>query len=384
MSRFTATDQTWGPHTGDVCPGTWTTLNWLKEDDPRRLAHLWNRANHVRKLTVGDGVHLRGLIEISNHCRRRCSYCGLRGPNAELERYRMTADEILEAAGLARDLGFGTVVLQSGEDPGRTAPDIADIVRRIKSETGLAVTLSLGEHPADELELWRSAGADRYLLRFETSDPALYALMHPDRPDGLEDRIAQLLAMREMGYEIGGGVMVGLPGQSHESLARDIELFRDFDMDMVGLGPYIPNPHTPMGVQGNATGLGEDQVPSTQLMACNAIALTRLACPEANIPATTALATMKDGRRSAMAAGANVIMPNVTPRDYVHHYRIYPSKARAARTARPTPGWMQKRLQNLGRYAAEGPGNRAGRGFRPRGRREMRNETVVRPNSQSR
>jgi biotin synthase len=325
------------------------------------VARLCNRANHVRKLRLGDGVHLRGLIEISNHCRRRCTYCGLRGPNAQLERYRMSADEILDAARLARDLEFGTVVLQSGEDPHRTPREMAGIIRRIKSETGLAVTLSLGEHPARNLKLWRRAGADRYLLRFETSDPDLYARLHPDRPDGLQRRLDQLRLMRQMGYEIGGGMMVGLPGQSYESLARDIELCREMDFDMVGLGPCIPNPCAPLGAADDPVVPADDQVPPTQRMSCKALAVTRLLCPEANITATTALATLRNGRTKAIEAGANVIMPNVTPAKYADQYRIYPSKSQAARTARPEPGWMQDCLRQMGRFASEGPGNRMGR-----------------------
>ena len=341
-------------------------LRWLREDDPDRLRRLWTAADDLRRDTVGEAVHLRGLVEMSNHCRRECAYCGLRAPNERVVRYRMDIDEIRAAARRAAELGFGTVVLQSGEDPA-TAPDwLEGLIRDIKEETGLAVTLSVGEQPAEYLQMWRQAGADRYLLRFETSDPELYARLHPDRPDGLDERLGQLPLMRDMGYEIGGGVMVGLPGQTYESLARDIELFREFDMDMVGLGPYIANPHTPLGSDEVAPPETDDQVPATERMTCKVLALTRLVCPEANIPGTTALATVdtEGGRKTALERGANVIMPNVTPREYIRHYRIYPSKSRARRSARPEPGWMQKRLLQIGRYASDGPGDRVrtGRG----------------------
>jgi len=176
------------PGTDALKPGTDAPLDqativaWLHEDDPQRLERLWRAADDTRRRNVGDEVHLRGLIELSNYCVRACGYCGLRAANREIERYRMSADEILECAGKAKEYGYGTVVLQSGEDYGIHADWMADVVTRIKDEVGLAVTLSLGERPDADLELWRAAGADRYLLRFETSDDALYKLIHPDLP----------------------------------------------------------------------------------------------------------------------------------------------------------------------------------------------------------
>ena len=163
---------------------------------------------------MGDEVHLRGLIELSNYCVRACGYCGLRAANREIERYRMSADEILDCAGKAREYGYGTVVLQSGEDYGIHTGWMAELVTRIKRETDLAVTLSLGERPDDDLELWRAAGADRYLLRFETSDDELYRLIHPDLPGRRSDRFAILATLKRLGYEAGSGIMVGIPGQT--------------------------------------------------------------------------------------------------------------------------------------------------------------------------
>ena len=210
---------------------------WLHEDDPRRLEELWRAADDTRRRNVGDEVHLRGLIELSNYCVRACGYCGLRAANREIERYRMSADEILECAGKAKEYGYGTVVLQSGEDYGIHADWMADVVTRIKDEVGLAVTLSLGERPDADLELWRAAGADRYLLRFETSDDGLYKLIHPDLPGRPSDRFAILRTLRRLGYEPGSGIMVGIPGQTWESVADDITAFRDLDLDMIGVGP---------------------------------------------------------------------------------------------------------------------------------------------------
>ena len=188
-------------------------LTWLREDDPRRLEELWQAADETRHRHVGDEVHLRGLIELSNYCVRACGYCGLRAANREIERYRMSADEILVCAHKAREYGYGTVVLQSGEDYGIHTDWMAGVVVRIKAETGLAVTLSLGERPDDDLEVWRAAGADRYLLRFETSDDELYRLIHPDLPGRQSDRFAILRTLRRLGYEPGSGIMVGIPGR---------------------------------------------------------------------------------------------------------------------------------------------------------------------------
>ncbi len=192
---------------------------WLREDDPARLEQLYSAADAVRQLRVGDSVHLRGLCEISNYCVRQCGYCGLRFENREVQRYRMTADEILACAHEAVRYGYGTLVLQSGEDYGITREWMADVVRQIKAQTPLAVTLSLGERPYDDLAAWREAGADRYLLRFETSDDQLYEMIHPSLPNRPSDRFAILGQLRYLGYEVGSGVMIGIPGQSYTSLA---------------------------------------------------------------------------------------------------------------------------------------------------------------------
>ncbi len=295
-------------------------------------------------------MHLRGLIEISNHCIRHCLYCGIRAcvPMGQasslsdtLARYRLSAAEILACARTARLLGYGTVVMQSGEDPGLTREFIADVIRAIKAETGLAITLSLGERSDEELREWKMAGADRFLLRFETSDPDLYRTIHPSLPGTLSDRVAQLQRMREMGYEIGSGVMVGIPGQTWEILARDIELFRDLDIDMIGIGPFLPSPRTPLGGEAAAKlrASDEEQVPNDELTTLKVVALTRLVCPEANLPSTTALATIDPatGRELGLVRGANIVMPNVTPPNYRILYEIYPGKACVHETARGLP-----------------------------------------------
>jgi len=338
-----------------------TIAEWLREDNADRLKVLWSLADRVRKENVGDEVHLRGLIEISNYCCRQCGYCGLRSENRGLERYRMTLDEIMECARLAVQYDFGTVVMQSGEDYGIETAWLADTVRRIKSETPLAVTLSLGERPDEDLAEWREAGADRYLLRFETSDPELYKLIHPSHGGRLSDRIAILRRLKELGYEAGSGVMVGIPGQTFESLARDIETFCSLDLDMIGVGPYISHPTTPLGSGYWIRTIPErDQVPNTELMTYKTVALTRLVCPQANIPSTTALATINKsmGREYGLMRGANVVMPNLTPVRYRRLYEIYPAKACIDETSSECRACLHDRIKRIGRTIGKGQGGR--------------------------
>jgi len=336
-----------------------TIVGWLREQDPAALERLWSRADAVRAAHVGNAVHLRGLIEISNHCVRLCLYCGIRACSEGVTRYRMTAEEILACAREAKRLGYGTVVMQSGEDPGLTREFVAGVIRAIKAETGLAMTLSLGEREDDDLGAWKEAGADRFLLRFETSDPELYRRIHPSLPGTVSNRVAQLLRMREIGYEIGSGVMVGIPGQTWDVLARDIELFRDLDIDMIGIGPFLPSPRTPLGGDGaeRLCASDEEQVPNDELTTLKVVALTRLLCPEANLPSTTALSTLDPatGRELGLLRGANIVMPNVTPPEYRVLYEIYPGKASIHETAQVS---IERRIRAIGRHVGTGPGGR--------------------------
>jgi biotin synthase len=333
-------------------------LNWLVETDPQRLETLWSLADDMRKRNVGDAVHLRGLIEFSNRCARRCGYCGLTVDNHAIRRYRMSAGEILLCAHLAVNFGYGTVVLQSGEDWGYSTEWLSDIVRRIKGETDLAVTLSVGERRSDELAAWRAAGADRYLLRFETSNPTLYRRIHPDLAGQVSDRLAILRHLRELGYEVGSGVMVGIPGQTYEDLAADILTFADLDLDMIGIGPYLPHPHTTLGKLPHDACL-ETQAPNTELMTYKAVALTRLVCPKANIPSTTALATVNTatGRELGLQRGANIVMPNMTPPFYRQMYEIYPGKACVTDDAFKCDSCMKGRILSIGRTVGAGRGD---------------------------
>ncbi len=340
-------------------------LDWLHEEDGRRLGGLWRWADTVRGDNVGEAVHLRGLIEISNYCIRQCGYCGLRFGNHELERYRMNEEEIMACVGEAEAYGYGTVVLQSGEDYGIEAKWFESLIGRIKKETRLAVTLSLGERPDEDLETWRKAGADRYLLRFETSDNDLYRLIHPSLPGRKSNRLAILKTLKKLGYETGSGIMIGIPGQTYASLTQDLHLFQRLDLDMVGVGPYIPHSQTPLG-QGKWKRMisKRDQVPNTEQMTYKVIALTRIVCPEANIPSTTALDTInrEQGRELGLRRGANVVMPNLTPPPYRTQYEIYPSKGGMTEVSPDCHSLLNHRIHSIGRRVGTGRGDRVHRG----------------------
>jgi len=331
-------------------------LNWLLETDPQRLEELWVLADATRREHVGDDVHLRGLVEFSNHCVRRCGYCGLH-VDADVTRYRMPAEEILGCAHHAVELEYGTVVLQSGQDHGMGIDWLTDVVRRIKAETPLAVTLSVGEWPTDVYTTWREAGADRFLLRFETSNRELYDHIHPPVGTHRSDRLEILRTLHSLGYEIGSGVMVGIPGQTYDDLASDIEVFAELGLDMIGIGPFIPHPETPLGVEEST--LGDAQVPNTEEMTYRAVALTRLMCPAANIPSTTALATLNkaQGRELGLSRGANIVMPNLTPLQYRALYEIYPSKVCINETAQQCFSCMRGRITAIGRTIGSGRGD---------------------------
>jgi biotin synthase len=335
-------------------------LGWLKEEREDRLQELWRRADTLRRENVGEEVHLRGLLEISNYCSRLCHYCGLRASHRELERYRMTAEEILDCARAAVAFGYGTLVLQAGEDAALTRDWVSQLLREIKQQTPLAVTLSLGERSVDDLAAWREAGADRYLLRFETSNKELFSRIHPtpgNQPP--RDRVGLLQELHRLDYEVGSGVMVGIPGQSYEDLAQDLELFRTLNLDMIGVGPFLPHPATPLAkVLSAAQPLGEDQAPNNELMTYKMVALARIFCPRANIPSTTALATLNlaQGRELGLQRGANILMPNMTPPRYRIHYEIYPSKACIRETAEQCHGCMRRRIEAIGRKVGHGPG----------------------------
>lgn len=279
-----------------------------------QLPALMAAADSVRQRTVGDAVHLRGIIEFSNHCRQHCCYCGLRADHKHAGRYRLTPEQILDTARAAAATGYRTLVLQSGEDPMISAETIAELTRELK-QLGVAVTLSCGERSYDVYQLWREAGADRYLIKQETADPALYRCIRPGHT--LTERLQCQKWLKELGYQLGSGCMIGLPGQTVETLARDLQLMKEMQVDMSGMGPFIPHPQTPLhfGTTGSIA------------MTLKMLATARLYMPWLLLPATTALASLHpEGRELALRAGANVIMPNVTPDDVRSLYQIYPGK----------------------------------------------------------
>ncbi len=326
--------------------------SWLTEADPVKLEELWDRADTIRRANVGHHVYLRAILEISNTCSRDCHYCGLRAANSRLHRYTMTADEILDGARQAQELGIGTIVLQAGEHPGLTARWIAGIVRRIKQETGAVVTLSLGERTQEELALWKEAGADRYLLKFETSNPKLFKKIHPGPKNDGHPRVKILNQLHSLGYEVGSGFMIGVPGQTFDDAVKDLQLLNELGIHMMGSGPFIPNPDFPFGEQ------VEGQVPNTELMTYKVMALTRVLCPDSNIPSTTALGTVNldTGLELGLQRGGNVLMPNLTPPKYKKFYSIYPTPLRDIDDAGQLAAMSKERILRIGRVIGSGAG----------------------------
>jgi biotin synthase len=304
---------------------------------------LFASADRVRQRSVGDEVHLRGIVEFSNICVQNCGYCGLRKENHRLRRYRMTEEEILAAVKEVKAQGLRTVVLQSGEDPWFTKDRLSDMILRVKGETGLTITLSVGERLEAEYRAWKESGADRYLLKQETSSAELFAKLRPGR--NLAERLDSLRVLRKLGYEVGSGNMVGLPGQGKEDLIRDLQLFRESDFDMIGIGPFIPHPETPLATA----------APGNLQLTLKVLAITRLVTRDTNLPATTASGVLDPaGRRKALLSGANVIMPDITPQKYREHYEIYPGKTQ------PAEGMdsVARLISSLGRKVSQSPGYR--------------------------
>lgn len=305
---------------------------------------LFLAADRVRKQYVGDGVLLRGLIEFSSYCRQNCCYCGLRRDNKEAQRFRLNESEIFCLAKRAEGYGYRTVVLQSGEDAFFTAERLAAVIREIK-KLDLAVTLSIGERSFDEYKLLKDAGADRFLLRIETTDETVY--MQHDPGMSLAERCRCLQDLKGLGYEVGTGSLIGLPGQTITSLADDILFFQDIDADMVGIGPFIPNAATPLG-----------SAPAGDInLVLRMVSLIRLLLPQANIPATTAMETLlPTARLLALQCGANVIMPNVTEGEAREKYALYPGKAGVLDKPEDCAEKLATDLQSIGRFIRQDKG----------------------------
>lgn len=298
---------------------------------------LFNLADKIRKDNVGDEVHLRGLIEFSNICKCSCKYCGLRSPNKEIKRYRILKDEIIEYVKNAVNLGYKTIVLQSGEDEYFTTEKMVEIIKAIK-KFDVALTLSIGERSFEDYKAFKQAGADRYLIRIETTDKELYKKLHPNMD--FNNRIRCLQDLKTLGYEVGTGCLVGLPQQTIESLADDILFFKEIGADMVGIGPFIPHPNTPL----------KDEKTGSFTLALKVMALTRILLPDINIPATTAMETLNpNGRILALQSGANVVMPNVTSTEYRAKYEIYPNKICINDNPDKCRGCIEGKIKSIGR-----------------------------------
>ena len=296
--------------------------------DPAEIENLRRTAFDLTTERLGDKVHYRGIVEFSNICTQDCHYCGIRKSNRAVERYALDVEQVVESALWCAESGYGSCVLQSGERRdarfiGFVEDCVAEIRRRSVSATlpqGLGITLSVGEHSIDTYRRWRRAGAHRYLLRIETTNPALFARLHPPEQH-LATRLAALNDLRESDYQVGTGVMIGIPGQSLDDLADDILFFADHEIDMIGMGPYLVSAGGAMVENGMM-----DTQPLLSL-ACKMIAVTRLALGDVNIAATTALqALVPDGRERGISFGANVTMPNLTPSQYRKNYQLYDGK----------------------------------------------------------
>ncbi|MBP3820552.1 [FeFe] hydrogenase H-cluster radical SAM maturase HydE [bacterium] len=307
----------------------------LKDDSKNEW--LFALADKIRRDNVGDSVHLRGLIEFSNICRCSCKYCGLRSSNKKINRYRILKDELLHYAKSAVKMGYKTLVLQSGEDVYYTTDKLTEIIREIK-KFDVALTLSVGERSFEDYKAFKEAGADRYLIRIETTDRNLYSKMHPNM--SFDNRIKCLKDLKVLGYEVGTGCLVGLPEQTYESLADDILFFKEIGADMVGIGPFIPHPDTPL----------KDENKGSFILALKVMALTRTMLPDINIPATTAMETLNpNGRIIALQSGANVVMPNVTTSEYREKYEIYPNKICIHENPDKCRDCISSKIQSIGR-----------------------------------
>jgi len=323
------------------------THNLTKKEIVKLLAYneinqeIFQAADRVREKYVGNEVHLRGLIEFSNICSKNCFYCGLRRDNKNIKRYKLEPEIIIDFAGKAASYGYKTFVMQSGEGNIYPLDEMLYIISEIK-KFDVAITLSIGEKTEEEYKAYKNAGANRFLLRIETTDKELYKKFHPDM--NYENRINCLKTIKKLGYETGTGCLIGLPGQTLESLADDILFFKELGADMVGVGPFIPNEDTP---------LSNAKTEEFEL-AVKVMALTRLLLPDINIPATTAMETLNpQGRLIALQSGANVVMPNVTEGEYRALYKLYPGKICINDTPAHCRGCITGKIQSIGRTVSK-------------------------------
>ena len=323
------TQRRWHFDFSDICT--------ILESDAQ-MQTFYDMADDITMETKGNVVNVRAIVEFSNYCRRNCEYCGINCKNTLVQRYRMTPDEIVDCSLEAAEAGYKTVVLQSGEDEFFTPELLSQIIREIKSKRDIAVTLSSGEMSEEAYALIKDAGCDRYLLKHETSDFDLYSKLHPGY--SYSDRKECLKTLKKLGFETGGGFMIGLPGQTTEIIARDIQLIESIPCDMAGIGPFIPHPHTL---------LAKSPKGSVELTR-RAIAITRILLPQINLPATTSLAVLnKEERNKVFSGGANVIMKKVTPPQYRDKYEIYPMKHGKIKSVKEEREEINNLLKSIGK-----------------------------------
>ncbi|PIE52628.1 [FeFe] hydrogenase H-cluster radical SAM maturase HydE [Candidatus Fermentibacteria bacterium] len=327
----------------------------LKEKDPALIEAVRAQAEATVLHYCGRKVYYRGLVEFSNICALDCGYCGIRRSNTSVNRYTVSEDAIVDAARWCAGVRYGSMVLQSGERHDKNFISFVErLVRRIKKETvssvlpsGLGITLCVGEHTRETYERFREAGAHRYLLRIETTDEDLFRSIHPEEQT-LESRLRSLEYLRAAGFQVGTGVMIGLPGQTPEMLANDLLFYREHDFDMFGMGPFIPHKDTPMG---DAEVLSDSERTHLGLMM---IALTRLITKNTNVAATTALQALDpEGREKGLAFGANVLMPQLTPLEFRENYLLYENKPSVGRAREDSLQYLKERVEKAGRIVAE-------------------------------
>lgn len=296
-------------------------------------------ADSVRREYYSTDVYIRGLIEISNICKNNCLYCGIRAGNKNCQRYRLTAQQILDCCDEGYSLGFRTFVLQGGEDGFFTDEVLCEVTAEIKRRYhDCAVTLSLGERSRESYQRLFDAGADRYLLRHETADSAHYMRLHPSDMT-LENRIKCLENLKDIGYQVGCGFMVGSPYQTNETIAKDLKFIEKFQPDMCGIGPFIPHKDTPFA----------DYEQGTLELTCYLLSIVRLICPRVLLPATTALGTIDpEGREKGVLSGANVVMPNLSPEDVRSKYSLYNGKLSSGAEAASNKAELVRRMEKIG------------------------------------
>ncbi len=317
-------------------------------DQPGFGDYLAEKARAVREQYYGKDVYMRGLIEFTNICKNNCYYCGIRSGNAKAERYRLSEEQILSCCDAGYELGFRTFVLQGGEDPHYTDDAIVSVVRAIKERhPDCAVTLSIGELEKESYQKFFDAGADRYLLRHETADKEHYEMLHPAEMS-FDHRMQCLRDLKEIGYQVGCGMMVGSPYQTTEHLVKDLRFLQEFRPEMVGIGPFIPHHDTPFA----------DREAGTVDMTIRLLSMIRLLLPDVLLPATTALGTIDPmGREKGILAGANVVMPNLSPSDVRGKYLLYDNKICTGDEAAECIRCMAMRISSVGYEAAVARGD---------------------------